>query len=454
MKARAVAFGGDLRLIPLFDLGQLLRLNRSTGCLEIQNGDRKGALYFDRGDLVNAVDDTYTEGEGAAIALFAWRSGTFEFRAEPHAGPRVIESGTEAVMMEAARRIDEAGAGADDDPGLSETARLKERQAAMEALRDVFRRIAGEARQPQSGVDALATTVELYQLSQPEDRLLYRPGHPPHMRRLGRWSPVPEPTLGRADYEELRARLLDACDPVTDQETTPAPDRRITLADGRALALDHVSDDAGESLWLRPVGPMSLEPVTLAGDLAGLSALLGLPEALLLVGATDLGTARRLLVAVARLATGPADTLVVVSRDGACRPSPETGLALHVTPAGLRPTLHAVEPEIVALDPRLCGRDLSLEDLAAVPRVFAGIVGHDPAAFPARWFGRMAPQEPAPASAWLASMLAGIVTARTDPDDPDTLTISTWDLEAGERERALRGDLVGLADPPGLREGR
>jgi hypothetical protein len=445
MTAPAVAFAGDLRLIPLFDLGQLLRLNGATGCLVIRSGDRKGALYFDQGDLVNAVDDTRDEGESAAIRLFAWRSGTFEFRAEAHAGTRVIESSTEALMMEAARRIDEAGAGPDDDPGSSETRRLKERQAAMEALRDVFRRVAGEARQQHWGVDALATTVQLFELTQPEDRLVYRPGDPPRMRRRGRWSPVPEPSLSRADYEELRARILDACDPVIDEPTTPAHGRRMTMADDRVLALDLVREGDGESLWLRPVGPTPLEPATLAGDLAGLSGLLGLPEALLLLGAADLRTARRLLDAAACLATGPADTLVVVSRDGACRPSPGTGLTLQVTPAELRNTLAAVEPEIVALDPGLRGRDVPLDDLAAVPRVLAGIVGHNAAAFPARWFYQVAPLESAPASAWLASMLAGIVSAGTRPDDPATLMVSTWTLGAGEREAALRGDPASLA---------
>jgi hypothetical protein len=451
MKSTTVAFGGDLALIPLFDLCQLLRLNGATGCLSLRSGERQGALYFDRGTLVNAIDEHVNEGEGAAFALFAWRTGAFEFRAEANVGPRVIESSTEAVMMEAARRLDESGAASQDDPGTSETQRLKEHQIAMDALRDVFRRVAGEARKGQPGVDALATTVQLFELSQPEDRLLYRPGHAPSMRRRGRWSVVPEPPVSREDYEELRARLLDACDPVTEEETFPTPDRRMMLADGRALALDLVRDAAGESLWLRPVGPAPFERSALAGDLAGLRALLGLPEALVLLGAADLATARRFLGTAACLATGPADTLVVVSRDGACRPSPESGFALHVTPAGLRATLEAVEPEIVALDPGLRVRDLSLEHLASVPRVLVGVVGHDATTLPARWFSRMAPLAPAPVGAWLESMLAGIAIARPVGDDPATLTISTWPLGAGERDRALRGNSAGSAGGPAPR---
>ena len=57
MAPPVVALEGDLRVISLFDLGQLLRLNGATGCLAIEDGDRKGALYFDGGELINAVDD-------------------------------------------------------------------------------------------------------------------------------------------------------------------------------------------------------------------------------------------------------------------------------------------------------------------------------------------------------------------------------------------------------------
>ena len=65
-----VALEGDLRVISLFDLGQLLRLNGATGCLAIQDGTRKGSLYFDGGELINAVDDAFNQGEEAAIGLF------------------------------------------------------------------------------------------------------------------------------------------------------------------------------------------------------------------------------------------------------------------------------------------------------------------------------------------------------------------------------------------------
>ena len=44
---------GELGLIGLFDLGQLLMLNGATGELAIERDGRRGYLYFDRGQVVN-----------------------------------------------------------------------------------------------------------------------------------------------------------------------------------------------------------------------------------------------------------------------------------------------------------------------------------------------------------------------------------------------------------------
>ena len=63
MPAGRGAFSGELGLIGLFDLGQLLMLNRATGVLSATDGPRRGALYFRDGRIVNAVDDERREGD-------------------------------------------------------------------------------------------------------------------------------------------------------------------------------------------------------------------------------------------------------------------------------------------------------------------------------------------------------------------------------------------------------
>jgi len=444
MDQPVVALGGDLSVISLFDLGQLLRLNGASGCLTIRDGTRSGAIYFDGGDLINAVDHERNQGEEAAISLFGWRSGTFEFRAEAAVGGRVIQSSTEAVMMEAARRLDEQAIGTVEHVDDSETRRLQEHQAAMEALRDAFLRVAGEAGEDPSHVDALSVTVHLYQLTEPEDRLVYRPGLPPFMRRRGRWSPVPEPPLTREDYARLCQRLADACDPLLVGGPEPGGRRRMTLANGRVLILDPVGEGDEESLWVRPSGSALPGPEPeLEGDLGMLSTLVELPESLLVLGAGDIATTRRLLAATASLGMGPADTLLLVSPDGGGRIRTDRGVSLATTPAGLVPLLEIVRPDIVALDPALGSGHLCLDDMAAVPRILASAVGQDPASLPARWVFRLSSRRRA-ARAWLSTMLRGVVTARASESEPGLLIVSAWGLDMRERELALRGEIEAL----------
>lgn len=100
---------GELGLISLFDLAQLLLLNGATGTLHVQSGGRKGLLRFDRGQIADALDDRFDSGVEAAYRVFGWAQGTFEFRAgKPSGNGRRIHDSTEGLMLEAARRMDES----------------------------------------------------------------------------------------------------------------------------------------------------------------------------------------------------------------------------------------------------------------------------------------------------------------------------------------------------------
>ena len=101
---------GELGLLSLFDVAQLFMLTGATGTLHVQSEGRKGFLRFERGQVTNAVDDQLAQGEEAAYRVFAWRTGTFDFRVEPPTGGRSIQEGTDALMLEAARRVDESAA--------------------------------------------------------------------------------------------------------------------------------------------------------------------------------------------------------------------------------------------------------------------------------------------------------------------------------------------------------
>jgi hypothetical protein len=101
---------GELGLLSLFDLVQLLVLNGATGTLRVASSGRQGHFRFERGQVAGALDDQGPDGIESAYRLFTWRTGTFAFSVGTPGSVRTIEDSTEAVMLEAARRMDEAGA--------------------------------------------------------------------------------------------------------------------------------------------------------------------------------------------------------------------------------------------------------------------------------------------------------------------------------------------------------
>ena len=148
---------GELGLISLFDIGQLLLLNRATGVMSVTSEGRRGSLWFRDGQLVNAIDEKQRDGEDAAFAVFAWRRGRFEFHGGPLPGVATIEGGTEAIMLEAARRIDEAGTESGSESVGSETAKLVEHQSKFDLLREEFTRVTRDASSAARGTPASRT---------------------------------------------------------------------------------------------------------------------------------------------------------------------------------------------------------------------------------------------------------------------------------------------------------
>src|SRR5262249_15200108 len=183
----AGTLSGQLGLVSLFDLGQLLMLNRATGCLAVQCDEKKGYLYFRDGRIINAIDDTYHEGERAAHRVFSWRAGTFEFRPEPVDDSATIEVGTDGLMLEAARRPDAPHQGMGGQNATGEAARVLAHRASVEALRDAFQQVAGAVGLLGTATGSRPTTPDLEALVLPGDRLVYRPGHPPRLRLRKAW---------------------------------------------------------------------------------------------------------------------------------------------------------------------------------------------------------------------------------------------------------------------------
>jgi hypothetical protein len=101
---------GTLGLFSLVDLFQLLAAARRSGRLSIDHPIGPARVYFDKGQVVHADFGSLT-GEAAVYALFADERGSFEFRIGMPAVDTTITCGTENLVLEAVRRLDESRRG-------------------------------------------------------------------------------------------------------------------------------------------------------------------------------------------------------------------------------------------------------------------------------------------------------------------------------------------------------
>ncbi len=102
---------GTLTCASPFDLGQFFLLGRKTGVLHLTQGEQRGELHFLQGQIVSAVGPDLKGGQETAMALLKWTEGKFRFVPEPVAASQEIELGTENLMLETARLMDESGEG-------------------------------------------------------------------------------------------------------------------------------------------------------------------------------------------------------------------------------------------------------------------------------------------------------------------------------------------------------
>lgn len=160
---------GNLRDFSLPDIIQLVGFGRKTGVLRVDYGDG-AALYFDRGHVVHAEHDG-TVGEDAVYALFAVGAGEFQFHAAEPSPRRTITLDPTNLVMEAARRLDEAhregpgegepGSGDLGDEWLEFASSSRDPQTLKQELRALLRRRFGpEARRLLEAVDRCGDSVE------------------------------------------------------------------------------------------------------------------------------------------------------------------------------------------------------------------------------------------------------------------------------------------------------
>ncbi|HEX3694350.1 MAG TPA: DUF4388 domain-containing protein [Polyangia bacterium] len=112
-ECRASLHGG-LDQIGLATLLTLLDMERRSGVLLIRRRGELGRLWLRRGSVVRARVDGLTArtGKPAIYYLIGWNDGRFELTAGDVDAADEIETPTTYLLMEAARRSDEATAAA------------------------------------------------------------------------------------------------------------------------------------------------------------------------------------------------------------------------------------------------------------------------------------------------------------------------------------------------------
>src|SRR5262245_24423814 len=100
-------FRGVLRRVGLQDVIQMECLARSSSVLEISNARKSGKIFIDTGQIVHAQIDNAT-GEEAFAQLMAFGGGQFNLRPFTEPPERTLSGQWEFLLMEAARKSDEA----------------------------------------------------------------------------------------------------------------------------------------------------------------------------------------------------------------------------------------------------------------------------------------------------------------------------------------------------------
>ncbi len=113
---------GSIGEVPLPDLLQLFSASKKSGVLVIRTDSDTGKVYIDQGRVIfAAVNDNYDISPLKNFyRIVTWDQGTFDMEPpEEREFFEQIEMSTEALLMEAMRRLDELKRLAPDMPGMS-----------------------------------------------------------------------------------------------------------------------------------------------------------------------------------------------------------------------------------------------------------------------------------------------------------------------------------------------
>jgi len=217
-------FAGDLAEFGLVDIAQTMMMGRKSGCLTVRRGKHVGYFYFLDGEIVYVIDDQFLQGLQAALQIFCWQEGSFEFDFSKAPPGTNITITTESLLFEVARQLDEMQAQAQTRAakparkmrrprGGTTSQNLQDRH--MEKIRDLFAQIAERVRPEVQGGGRIAprgSSVEtwLKRLTpQTGDAIFLIPGLTPKLKSGGNVQNLDGPKVDPDSIERFVRTVLD-----------------------------------------------------------------------------------------------------------------------------------------------------------------------------------------------------------------------------------------------------
>jgi CheY-like chemotaxis protein len=105
------ALRGELDQISLSSVLVVLEMERKNGILLVERANETGRIFLRKGRIIRAaIDEPQLAGAIAVYQMVTWGAGSFDFLAGDVGGVDEIQASTTFLLMEGARRLDEAKA--------------------------------------------------------------------------------------------------------------------------------------------------------------------------------------------------------------------------------------------------------------------------------------------------------------------------------------------------------
>jgi len=193
---------GALSQLALPDLLQTLALARRTGRVTLRRGTERGEVELVEGRPLDAHTGA-VQGEKALFRMLAWTEGTFSFQPGPAATEARIGRGTDELLLEGARQMDECRRLLDALPAPA-TRWVQTAGASLRAVSPLAREVLGRLDEPRSAPELL-DAVEAPDLAVLQSLAMLQ-GEGLVVPTDVDAPPAPEPLLSAAEAHAVRGR--------------------------------------------------------------------------------------------------------------------------------------------------------------------------------------------------------------------------------------------------------